>query len=79
MIDAVAAAAPLDPASGSRCSGRATACRFYLEELAGRRSRRSTGRSVPITLTGQLQARLAAPGIDRDVVGVLAVAGQEVD
>ncbi|HET9558302.1 MAG TPA: hypothetical protein VFS70_14265, partial [Actinomycetota bacterium] len=52
---------------------------FYLEELARAAQQAVDRAALPITLTGQLQARLAAPGIDRDVVGVLAVAGQELD
>jgi class 3 adenylate cyclase/tetratricopeptide (TPR) repeat protein len=77
MIDAVAAADPLDLREREQVLRQGEGVPFYLEELA--RAAHADQAALPITLTGQLQARLAAPGIDRDVVGVLAVAGQELD
>jgi class 3 adenylate cyclase/tetratricopeptide (TPR) repeat protein len=77
MIDAVAAADPLDLREREQVLRQGEGVPFYLEELA--RAAHAGQAALPITLTGQLQARLAAPGIDRDVVGVLAVAGQELD
>ena len=80
MIDAVAAAAsPLDLREREQVLQQGEGVPFYLEELA-RAAKGAVGQAaLPITLTGQLQARLVAPGVDRDVVGVLAVAGQELD
>ncbi|HEU4399189.1 MAG TPA: AAA family ATPase [Actinomycetota bacterium] len=77
MIDAVAADDPLDLREREQVLRQGEGVPFYLEELA--RAAHVDQAALPITLTGQLQARLAAPGIDRDVVGVLAVAGQELD
>jgi class 3 adenylate cyclase len=78
MIDAVVAASPLDLREREQVLRQGEGVPFYLEELA-RAAREAVDQAIPITLTGQLQARLVAPGIDRDVVGVLAVAGQELD
>ena len=79
MIDAVAAALPLDLREREQVLRQGEGVPFYLEELARAAQQAVDRAALPITLTGQLQARLAAPGIDRDVVGVLAVAGQELD
>ena len=62
----------------SRSAGRARASRCTWRSWPGRR-RRWTGRALPITLAGRLQARLASPGVDREVVGALAVAGHDVE
>jgi class 3 adenylate cyclase len=79
MIDAVAAASPLDIGEREQVLRQGEGVPFYLEELARAAQEAVDQAALPITLTGQLQARLAAPGIDRDAVGVLAVAGQELD
>ena len=79
MIDAVAAASPLDLREREQVLRQGEGVPFYLEELARAAQEAVDQAALPITLTGQLQARLAAPGIDRDAVGVLAVAGQELD
>ncbi|HJW58379.1 MAG TPA: AAA family ATPase, partial [Actinomycetota bacterium] len=79
MIDAVATALPLDLREREQVLRQGEGVPFYLEELARAAQQAVDRAALPITLTGQLQARLAAPGIDRDVVGVLAVAGQELD
>jgi class 3 adenylate cyclase len=79
LIDAVAAASPLEKHEREQILRQGEGVPFYLEELA-RAAQEAAGRTaLPITLTGRLQARLAAPGIDHDVVGVLAVAGQQLD
>jgi class 3 adenylate cyclase/tetratricopeptide (TPR) repeat protein len=52
---------------------------LYLEELA-RGAHQAAGQGLlPITLTQRLQVRLNEPRIDREIAGVLAVAGQQVD
>ena len=79
MIDAVATASPLELPEREQVLRQGEGVPFYLEELASAAQEAAGHGPLPITLTGQLQARLAAPGIDRDVVGALAVAGQELD
>jgi hypothetical protein len=52
---------------------------LYLEELARGAHQTTRAGLLPITLTQRLQVRLNEPRIDREIAGVLAVAGQQVD
>jgi len=78
LVDAIPAA-PLDPGEREQILRQGEGVPLYLEELA-RTAQDGAGRAgLPITLRGRLQAQLAAPGVDRGIVDVLAVAGQELD
>ena len=79
LIDAVGAASQLQDRVRQHVLRQGEGVPMYLEELAKAAQAAADPAALPITLTGQLQARLAAPGIDREVVGALAVAGQEID
>ncbi len=79
LIDAVATASPLEHPEREQILRQGEGVPFYLEELAKSAYEAVDHTTLPITLTGRLQARLAAPGMDREVVGALAVAGDVVD
>ena len=78
LLSVVTTAAPLDPHVSEQVLRQSEGVPLYLEELA-RTAQELAQTELPITLTGQLQARLGAPGVDRTAVAVLAAAGQEVD
>jgi tetratricopeptide (TPR) repeat protein len=79
LIDAVATASPLGPLEREQILTQGEGVPFYLEELARAAQEAVDRTALPITLTGRLQARLAAPGIDDEIVGALAVAGHDLD
>jgi class 3 adenylate cyclase/tetratricopeptide (TPR) repeat protein len=70
--------APLDPHVGERIVRQGEGVPLYLEELA-RAAQEADQTALPITLTGHLQARLASPRLDRELVGILAVAGHAIE
>jgi hypothetical protein len=78
LIDAVAAAS-LEPAEREQLLRLGEGVPLYLEELAATAQDGAGRAGLPITLRGRLQAQLAAPGVDRGIVELLAVAGQELD
>jgi class 3 adenylate cyclase len=79
LIDAVSVASPLEHPEREQILRQGEGVPFYLEELAKSAQEAVDHMNLPITLTGRLQARLAAPGMDREIVSALAVAGDEVD
>jgi class 3 adenylate cyclase/tetratricopeptide (TPR) repeat protein len=79
LVDAVTTQSPLDAHERRQILTQGDGIPLFLEELA-RTAQEGLHRSgLPITLTGHLQARLVAPGIDREVAGALAVADRELD
>jgi class 3 adenylate cyclase/tetratricopeptide (TPR) repeat protein len=78
LVDAVAAA-PLEPGVREQILRQGEGVPLYLEELAATAQDGADRAELPITLRGRLEAQLAAPGIDRGIVELLAVAGQELD
>lgn len=79
LVDAVPGGPGLAPYVRDRVLAQSQGIPFYLEELT-RAAQEGTGASaVPITVTGRLQARLAASGVDRAAIAALAAAGDAVD
>ena len=78
LVAVVTAVAPLELHVSERIVRQGEGIPLYLEELA-RTAQEADGTALPITLTGYLQARIAASAADREVVGVLAAAGRAVE
>jgi class 3 adenylate cyclase len=78
LVAVVTAAAPLELHVSERIVRQGEGIPLYLEELA-RTAQEADDTALPITLTGYLQARIAASAADREVVGVLAAAGRAVE
>ena len=78
LVSEVTAAAPLQPHVSEQILRQGEGVPLFLEELA-RTAQEADGVALPIALAGRFQARLASPGVDREVVGVLAVAGHDVE
>ncbi|MGH3874030.1 MAG: ATP-binding protein [Pseudonocardiaceae bacterium] len=79
LVDMVTAQTPLVWPVRERVLAQGEGIPLFLEELARAAQECADQPGLPITLTGRLQARLVAPGIDREVAGALAVAGRDVD
>jgi class 3 adenylate cyclase/tetratricopeptide (TPR) repeat protein len=78
LIAVVTAGAPLELHVSEQIRRQGEGIPLYLEELA-RTAQEVDPAALPITLSGHLQARLSAPGVDREVVATLAVAAHEVE
>jgi len=79
LVDAVTAKSPLEQQQRQQVLAQGEGIPLFLEELARSAQQGFHRPGLPITLTGHLQARLAAPGIDREVAGALAVADRDLD
>lgn len=79
LVDAVTAKSPLEQQQRQHVLAQGEGIPLFLEELARSAQEGLHRPGLPITLTGHLQARLAAPGIDREVAGALAVADRDLD
>ena len=79
LVRAIESTIAIDPARRLQVLQLGEGVPLYLEELARAAQETSTTGRLPITLTERLQARLTAPTIDREIVGVLAAAGQDVE
>ncbi|HJT03723.1 MAG TPA: adenylate/guanylate cyclase domain-containing protein, partial [Pseudonocardiaceae bacterium] len=79
LVDAVTAKSPLEQQQRQQVLAQGEGIPLFLEELARSAQQGLHRPGLPITLTGHLQARLAAPGIDREVAGALAVADRDLD
>jgi class 3 adenylate cyclase/tetratricopeptide (TPR) repeat protein len=79
LVDAVTAKSPLEQRQRQQVLAQGEGIPLFLEELARSAQEGLHRPGLPITLTGHLQARLAAPGIDREVAGALAVADRDLD
>lgn len=79
LVDSVTAESPLGQDQRRHVLTQGEGIPLFLEELARSAQEGLHRPGLPITLTGHLQARLAAPGIDREVAGALAVADRDVD
>ncbi len=79
LVDAVATVTPLEQHKRRQILTKGEGVPLFLEELARAAQEGVDRPGLPITLTGHLQARLVAPGIDREVAGALAVAGRDLD
>jgi hypothetical protein len=78
LVAGLDSAASLDPVQRDQVLRLGDGVPFYLEELARAALVDRPGVNLPITLSERLQAVLRAPGLDRDVISALSVAGQEV-
>src|SRR5262249_38818473 len=65
LVDAVTAESPLAQAERQRVLAQGEGIPLFLEELARAAQENADQPGLPITLTGHLQARLVAPGVDR--------------
>jgi class 3 adenylate cyclase len=79
LVAAIESSSPIDPARRRAVLDLGEGVPLYLEELARAAVESDPAESRPITLAGRLQVRLGAPGVDGEIVGVLAAAGQSVD
>jgi class 3 adenylate cyclase len=79
LIDAVPGGPGLAPYVRDRVLAQSQGIPFYLEELTRAAQEGAGAWAVPVTVTGRLQARLAAPGVDRGAVAALAAAGDAVE
>jgi class 3 adenylate cyclase len=79
LIDAVPGGTELAPQVRDQVLAQGEGLPFYLEELTRAAQEGAGPTTVPITVTERLQARLAAPGVDRPAVAALAAAGDAVD
>lgn len=79
LVDAVTVESPLALPARQRVLAQGEGIPLFLEELARAAQEGVDEPGMPITLTGRLQARLVAPGIDREVAGALAVASRDLD
>ena len=79
LVDAVevSVATTLEAARRAQVLALGDGVPLYLEELA--RAEIVANRRAPPTLAGRIEARLRAPGMDRDVLDALAVVGQAVE
>ncbi len=79
LVDAVTATSPLEHHQRQHVLTQGEGIPLFLEELARSAQEGLHRPGLPITLAGHLQARLAAPGIDREIAGALAVADRDLD
>ncbi|HET9257531.1 MAG TPA: AAA family ATPase, partial [Pseudonocardiaceae bacterium] len=79
LIDAVTVRSPLGADERRQILAQGEGIPLFLEELARTAQDGLRRPGLPITLTAHLQARLVAPGIDREVAAALAVADRDLD
>ncbi|MGH3764600.1 MAG: ATP-binding protein [Pseudonocardiaceae bacterium] len=79
LVDGVTAGSPLEGHERQQVLTQGDGIPLFLEELARSAQEGLHRPGLPITLTEHLQARLVAPGIDREIVGALAVANRDLD
>jgi len=79
LINAVPGGPEMAPFVRDRVLAQSEGIPFYLEELTRAAQEAAGASSLPITVTGRLQARLTAPGVDRAAIAALATAADAVD
>ena len=79
LVAAVESPTPLDEPERRQVATLGEGVPLYLEELARAAQEANNVGLLPVTLTGGLQVRLSAPGVDREIIGVLAAAGQDLE
>jgi class 3 adenylate cyclase/tetratricopeptide (TPR) repeat protein len=78
LVSEVTAASPVEPQVSEQILRQGEGVPLFLEELA-RTAQEVNDVALPIALAGRFHARLASAGVDREVAGVLAVAGHDVE
>jgi class 3 adenylate cyclase/tetratricopeptide (TPR) repeat protein len=79
LVDAVAVTSQLATVERDWIVQQAEGVPLYLEELAWAAQEMPDERTLPTSLQGRLQVRLAAPDVDHEVANALAVARDDID